>query len=89
MAFAVLYVHFSSAVWIRSLFYGVGPVVVALIVKACWNLGRKTLKGDWLAWGVAGIAFLATLIFQRELTIVFVSAGLLGMFILRLEQQRR
>jgi chromate transporter len=75
---AALYTHFSSATWIRSLFYGVGPVVVALILKACWNLGLKTLKRDRVAWIVAGVAFLATLIFQRELTVLFIAAGLLG-----------
>jgi chromate transporter len=53
-------------------------VVVALILKACWNLGLKTLKRDRVAWIVAGVAFLATLIFQRELTVLFIAAGLLG-----------
>jgi len=75
---AVIYVHFANATWIRSLFYGVGPVVVALILKACWNLGKKTLKREVPAWIVAGVALLATIIFQRELTVLFVAAGLLG-----------
>ena len=75
---AAIYVHFANATWIRSLFYGVGPVVVALILKACWNLGKKTLKREVPAWIVAGVALLATIIFQRELTVLFVAAGLLG-----------
>lgn len=78
VALAAVYVHFSSAIWLRSLFYGVGPVVVALILKACWNLGLKTLKRDRLAWSVATIACVATLIFQRELTVLFIGAGLFG-----------
>jgi chromate transporter len=81
VAVAAIYVHFSSAVWIRSLFYGVGPVVVALIVKACWNLGLKTVKRETAAWIVAGVALVATIVFQRELTILFVAAGLLGIFL--------
>jgi chromate transporter len=81
LAVAAIYVHFSSAIWIRSLFYGVGPVVVALILKACWNLGLKTLKRETAAWVVAGIALVATIVFQRELTILFVAAGLLGIFL--------
>src|ERR1700719_3346129 len=32
------YVQYADAWEVRALFYGVGPVVVALIVKACWNL---------------------------------------------------
>ncbi|GAC1543769.1 MAG: chromate transporter [Vulcanimicrobiaceae bacterium] len=78
---AAIYVHYSSAVWIRSLFYGVGPVVVALILKACWNLGLKTLKREIPAWTVAGLALAATLIFQRELTALFVVAGLAGILL--------
>lgn len=80
-AIAAIYVHFSSAVWIRSLFYGVSPVVVALILKACWNLGAKTLKRDTAAWMVASIALIATLVFQRELTVLFVIAGVIGIFV--------
>ncbi len=80
VAVAAIYVRFSSAMWIRSLFYGVGPVVVALILKACWNLGPKTLKRETLAWIVACIALVATIVFQRELTVLFVLAGILGIF---------
>lgn len=80
IALAAIYVHYSSAIWIRSLFYGVGPVVVALIIKACWNLGIKTLRRDIFAWSVAAAAFLATLIVQREITLVFVIAGAVGIF---------
>ncbi len=78
VALAAIYVHFSSATWIRSLFYGVGPVVVALILKACWNLGLKTLKRETAAWIVAFVSLVATLVFQRELTGLFVIAGVLG-----------
>jgi len=38
---AMIYVHFSNAVWIRSLFYGVGPVVVALISKRAGTSGSR------------------------------------------------
>lgn len=80
VAVAAIYVRFSSAIWIRSLFYGVGPVVVALILKAGWNLGLKTLKRVKLAWVVAGVALVATIVFQRELTALFVIAGIFGIF---------
>src|SRR3954453_14265363 len=32
--------HFASGWWLRALFHGIAPAVVALIVKACWSLGR-------------------------------------------------
>ena len=41
---AALYERFAGAGVVRGLFYGIGPVVVALILRASLNLGRKTLK---------------------------------------------
>src|SRR5438552_1960629 len=43
VAAAWAYTRFSASWQLRALFYGVAPVVVALILKACWNLGWKTL----------------------------------------------
>src|ERR1700680_3323209 len=50
------YVRYASAWEVRALFYGVGPVVVALIVKACWNLAQKTIRAEKLAWAIAAAA---------------------------------
>ena len=78
---AYLYVHFSANWEIRALFYGVGPVVVALIFKSCWTLGRKTLRVEPLAWAFAAIACLVTVVVQKELIGLFLTAGLLGVFV--------
>ncbi len=80
-AAAALYVRFSGNWELRALFYGIAPVVVALIVKACWNLGRRTLRRDGLAWAFAIAACAITLIVQKELALMFVGAGLLGAFV--------
>ncbi|MBV9103102.1 MAG: chromate efflux transporter, partial [Candidatus Eremiobacteraeota bacterium] len=78
---AFVYARFAASGTVRGLFYGVGPVVVALILNASLDLGLKTLKRDVAAWVVAVIALAATIILQRELTIVFVVAGILGIFL--------
>jgi chromate transporter len=75
------YVRFASAWEVRALFYGVGPVVVALIVKACWNLAQKTIRADTLAWVFAASACAITLLVQKELTAIFLAAGLIGIFV--------
>jgi chromate transporter len=75
---AALYERFAGAGLVRGLFYGIGPVVVALILRASWNLGRKTLKRDYPAWAVAIVAGVVTIALQRELTWLFLAAGLLG-----------
>jgi chromate transporter len=80
-AVAALYVKYGSTWELRALFYGIGPVVVALIFKSCWDLGRKTLHQQHLAWGFAVVAAIITLVAQRELTIIFVVAGALGIIL--------
>lgn len=80
-ALAALYVHFAASDITRGLFYGVGPVVVALILKGWWSLGLKTLKREVPAWIVAAVALTVTILMQRELTVLFIGAGLLGLFL--------
>jgi len=75
---AWLYTRLAGAWQIRALFYGIAPVVVSLILKACWNLGRKTLRRDWIAWAFFAVACAVTLAVERELTVLFLIAGGLG-----------
>jgi chromate transporter len=80
-AVAALYVHYAASDITRGLFYGVSPVVVALILNGLWSLGRKTLKRETPAWILAGVALVITILIQRELTALFLVAGLLGIFV--------
>jgi chromate transporter len=77
-ATAWAYVRLGDAWQIRALFYGIAPVVVSLILKACWNLGRKTLRHDWLAWLFFALSCAITVAVERELTVLFLVAGALG-----------
>jgi len=77
---AWLYVRFAGNWQLRALFYGIAPVVVALIVKACWNLGKRTLRTDRLGWAFAIVACAITVVVQKALALMFVGAGLLGSF---------
>ena len=81
IATAGLYVRFATNWQLRALFYGVAPVVVALILKACWNLGKKTLGRDVPAWTIFLIACAITVIVQKELMPIFIVAGALGIFL--------
>jgi len=53
-------------------------VVVSLILKACWNLGKKTLRRDRIAWAFFLAAAAITVVVERELTVLFLVAGALG-----------
>jgi chromate transporter len=83
VAAAWAYTRFAASWQLRGLFYGVAPVVVALIVKACWNLGKKTLRRDPVAWVFFVIACAVTAVVQKELTAIFLAAGVLGIFVFR------
>jgi chromate transporter len=78
VAVAALYVRFGSTWQLRAIFYGVGPVVIAIILKSCWDLGRKTLRQEWLAYAFAAVACLITIVVQQELIALFLVAGALG-----------
>jgi chromate transporter len=90
-AIGALYVRYGSTWELRALFYGVGPVVIAIIVRSCWDLGRKTLRDDRLAWLFAAIACAITIAVQQELVAVFLIAGALGivLFYQPREERRR
>jgi chromate transporter len=78
---AYVYVRFTGNWQLRALFYGIAPVVVALIVKACWNLGKRTLRSDRLAWVFAVIACGITVVVEKELAVMFIAAGVIGAFL--------
>lgn len=77
-AFAALYAGFAGSWALRGVFYGVAPVIVALILKASWQLGRKTLKADRVGWALAIFSASTTVLLQKELAALFIGAGLLG-----------
>lgn len=74
---AALYVHFGGLSWMTAVFYGVSPVVIALILHSCWRLSRLGME-HWLQWAIAVIAFLITVVFKAEVALLFIAAGLLG-----------
>lgn len=80
---AAAYVRFAATWQLRALFYGIAPVIAALIVKACWNLGRKTLKRDRWAWVIGAAVALLTIIYRQELAPAFLVAGVLGIVVFR------
>ena len=56
LVFAWLYVEYGSTPQVSWLLYGVKPVVIAIVLQALWELGRKAIKGKLtLAIGIACI----------------------------------
>ena len=86
---AVVYERFSSDWQLRALLYGIAPVIVAIILRASWNLATKTLKQSSLAWLVAILACGATIIVKRELAAIFIIAGVAGIFLFAPAREKR
>jgi chromate transporter len=78
-ALGALYVHFGGLSWMTAVFYGVSPVVIALILHSCWRLSKLGME-HWLQWTIAVVAFLITVVFKAEVALLFIGAGLVGLF---------
>ena len=64
-----LYVRFGTLPQASRLFYGIQPVVIAIVVQALWKLARSAVKTRWLAF--AGAACIAlTLAGVNELLVL-------------------
>ncbi len=72
-----LYVHFGVLQPVTAIFYGVSPVVIALILHSCYRLAKLGME-DWLQWCIAGVCFLVTVVLQAEVALLFIAAGTLG-----------
>jgi chromate transporter len=77
-AVAALYVAFEGTMLIQALFYGIGPTVIALILRGAWKLVRVTVRADGRLWAIFGAVALLTFVVRSEVAIVFVLAGLVG-----------
>lgn len=76
-ALGALYVHFGALQPITAIFYGVSPVVIALILHSCYRLARLGME-DYLQWGIAAACFVVTVVLQAEIALLFIAAGALG-----------
>lgn len=76
-ALGALYVHFGGLPWMTAVFYGVSPAVIALILHSCWRLSKLGME-DWLQWVIAAVCFVVTIVFQAELAVLFIGAGIIG-----------
>ena len=78
-ALGALYVQLGGLSWMAAIFYGVSPAVIALILHSCWRLAKLGME-DRLQWAIAGIAFAITVALQAEVALLFIGAGVAGVF---------
>src|SRR5947208_99033 len=74
-----LYVRFGDLPFVRAIFYGVSPAVIGLIVYSWYRLTKLGME-DALQWAVAAACFLITVTLRAEVALLFLAAGILGIF---------
>jgi chromate transporter len=75
LALAWAYVRYGSTPTGEALFYGIKPVVIAVVAQALWGLGRTAIKSPFLLVVAAGAAALYLVGFN-ELAILFGGAAM-------------
>ena len=72
-----LYVRLGGLPWVTAIFYGVSPVVIALILHSCYRLAKLGMD-DWLQWALAAVAFVVTVAVRAEVAWIFLASGVVG-----------
>ena len=62
---------------VAAAFYGLKPVVIAIVVGAVWRIGRRALK-SWQALALAAAAFVAIFFLHIDFPWIVLAAGAIG-----------
>ena len=71
-----LYVRYQGLPVVQSLFYGISPAVIAIIVIATIKLARLTNARDARLWTISAIVGVATAVTGTEVALLIIAAGL-------------
>lgn len=81
LAVSVLYVAYQGFSLVQALFYGIGPVVIAIVALSALRLARTTVGSDQRLWAIFGSVALITVVARAEIALLFVLAGIIGILI--------
>ncbi len=80
LALSIVYVAYGALPAVGALFYGIQPVIVAIVIQATYRLGRSALKTNGLrALGL--VALIAALIAPFDPVWVIVGGGIVGILL--------
>jgi chromate transporter len=72
-----VYAAYGAVPWIAAIFYGLKPVVVAIVIAAVIRIGRKALRNE-VMWAIAAAAFAAIFFGGISFPLIIVGAGIIG-----------
>ncbi len=76
LAVAIAYVRYSGLSFVRGLFYGIAPAVMAIIALAAYKLARLTNRSDKRLWLISAVVGVVTAVTGAEIAALFIAAGL-------------
>jgi chromate transporter len=68
------YVQIGTTPAVIGLFYGIKPVVIAIVAQAVWNLGRKVVKNPFAA--LLGVLTVFLYLLDVNVLVILVAAGI-------------
>lgn len=74
-----VYFRFQALPQLTAVFLGISPVMIAVILGFCWKLGKKSVR-DWIGIALAIAAGLAVGFVGISPLLVFMVAGLIGLW---------
>ncbi len=72
-----IYMAYGQLPVVAGLFYGIKPVVTAVVLHAAWRIGSRALKNRWL-WAIAGLAFVCIFALRLPFPAIVLGAAVLG-----------
>ncbi len=78
-ALSYVYVSYGDVAWVASIFLGLKPAVLAIVLAAVLRIGKKALRNE-VMWGLALAAFVAIYFFKVPFPAIIFAAALFGLF---------
>ena len=75
-----LYVRYQGLPAVQSLFYGISPAVIPIVVLAAWKLARLTDGKEVRLWIISGLVGVVTAATGTEVAVLIIAAGLAILF---------
>ncbi|MDB9526941.1 chromate efflux transporter [Oscillatoria sp. CS-180] len=85
IALSWAYFRFQALPQLEAIFFGISPVMIAIILGFCWKLGKKSIH-DWIGIAIAIAAGLAVGLGGLSPLLAFVIAGATGLIVYRPQQ---
>ena len=76
-ALSWLYMAGGEVAWIKGIFYGLIPAVIAIVISAVRRIGSKALKTPAL-WAMALLSFVAIFFFKISFVVILLAAAVIG-----------